>query len=57
MGKRLIPVMTAVAFIAWVLALTPFAHRIVPPDNLPAITGVLTALLGLPVGLQALSRK
>lgn len=49
--------MTLVAFGAWALALTPFAHDIVPPDRFPAITGILTALLGVGPALKVMSRK
>jgi len=49
--------MTIVVFVAWGLALTPFAHSIVPPDRFPAITGILTALLGLGPGLKVLKRQ
>jgi hypothetical protein len=49
--------MTLIAFGAWALALTPFAHAIVPPDRFGAITGILTALLGVGPGLKALNRK
>lgn len=49
--------MTVAAFVAWALALTPVAHAIVPPDRFPAITGILTALLGVGPGLKVLHRK
>lgn len=49
--------MTVIAFIAWGLALTPVTHTIVPPDRFPAITGILTALLGVGPGLKVLNRK
>lgn len=49
--------MTLIAFGAWALALTPFARDIIPPDRFGAITGILTALLGVGPGLKALNRK
>lgn len=49
--------MTLIAFGAWAMALTPFAHAIVPPDRFPAITGILTALLGVGPALKVMNRK
>lgn len=48
--------MTLIAFVAWGLALTPFAHTLVPPDRFGAITGILTALLGVGPGLKMIRK-
>lgn len=49
--------MTIVVFVAWVLGITPLAKTIVPPDRLPTITGVLTLLIGAPIGLKVMRKQ
>ena len=49
--------MTIVVFVAWVLGVTPLAKTVVPPDRLPTITGVLTLLIGAPIGLKVMRKQ
>ena len=49
--------MTIVVCVLWVMGVTPLAKTIVPPDRLPTITGVLTLLIGAPIGLKVMRRQ
>lgn len=48
--------MTIVAFVAWIMALSPLAKDIVPADRLGPITAVLSALLGVGPGLSTFNK-
>lgn len=48
--------MTIVAFIAWVAALF-LPKGIIPPDRLPAISGILTTLIGATLGNEVFQRS
>lgn len=51
-----IRVLTIVAFCAWVVALF-LPPKVIPADRLPAISGILTTLIGATLGNEVFHRS
>lgn len=49
-------ILTIVAFCAWIVALF-LPEGIIPPDRLPAISGILTTLIGATLGNEVFQRS